>query len=146
MNLSIQIAEHDSLLYKDSVNLRRRVLRIPLGLDFSAEELMAENDQVHFVVLDDEDVIACAVFVWVNPAHLKMRQVAVAPEFQGRRIGRELVREMERWARANEVKSIELNARESAVQFYLGLRYKIVGDPFEEVGIPHSKMIKRLDS
>ena len=35
---------------------------------------------------------------------------------------------------------IALHARESAVPFYLALGYGLVGEPFEEVGIPHRKM------
>lgn len=35
-----------------------------------------------------------------------------------------------------------LHARDSALDFYLSLGYSIVGDPFEEVGIPHHRMEK----
>jgi predicted GNAT family N-acyltransferase len=49
----------------------------------------------------------------------------------------------------SEAKAIEmgkqkmvLHARDSAIDFYLLLGYKIVGDPFEEVGIPHHRMEK----
>jgi predicted GNAT family N-acyltransferase len=40
--------------------------------------------------------------------------------------------------------AIELHARANAVNFYAKYAYRIVGDEFEEVGIPHFKMIKRL--
>jgi predicted GNAT family N-acyltransferase len=35
-----------------------------------------------------------------------------------------------------------LHARDSALDFYLSLGYSIVGDQFEEVGIPHHRMEK----
>jgi predicted GNAT family N-acyltransferase len=37
-----------------------------------------------------------------------------------------------------------LHARETAVPFYKVLEYNIVGDRFEEVGIPHFRMEKAL--
>jgi predicted GNAT family N-acyltransferase len=37
-----------------------------------------------------------------------------------------------------------LHARETAVPFYLKLGYEVVGGQFEEVGIPHFKMEKKL--
>ena len=49
----------------------------------------------------------------------------------------------------DEAKAIEqgkqkmiLHARDSAMDFYLSLGYIVVGDSFEEVGIPHHKMEK----
>jgi predicted GNAT family N-acyltransferase len=38
-----------------------------------------------------------------------------------------------------------LHARATAVPFYLRLGYTVVGEPFEEVGIPHRGMEKALD-
>ena len=37
-----------------------------------------------------------------------------------------------------------LSARDTAVSFYLRLGYELVGEPFEEVTIPHRKMLKLL--
>jgi predicted GNAT family N-acyltransferase len=39
-----------------------------------------------------------------------------------------------------------LNARDTAIPFYLHLGYELVGEPFVEVGIPHRKMRKALRS
>jgi predicted GNAT family N-acyltransferase len=43
------------------------------------------------------------------------------------------------------MKSIELHARETAVPFYLNLKYLAIGNQFFEVDIPHFKMTKELD-
>jgi predicted GNAT family N-acyltransferase len=39
---------------------------------------------------------------------------------------------------------VELHARLSAVGFYRGLGYAVVGQEFQELGIPHLKMKRRL--
>jgi predicted GNAT family N-acyltransferase len=73
-----------------------------------------------------------------------MRQVAVDDKQQNKGFGTELVETAEEFCREKGFTKIELNAREASVNFYLKLNYKIVGDPFIEVGIPHKKMIKVL--
>jgi hypothetical protein len=73
-----------------------------------------------------------------------MRQVAVATSAQGKGVGSALVQYAELVAMQNGFDSMLLHARASAVPFYLRLEYAIVGDLFEEVGIPHYKMTKQL--
>ncbi|MDX1912177.1 MAG: GNAT family N-acetyltransferase, partial [Saprospiraceae bacterium] len=75
---------------------------------------------------------------------IKMRQVAVAPELQGKGVGAALVNASEEEARRRGFEKMVLNARETAVPFYLRLGYKKIGERFEEVTIPHYKMEKTL--
>jgi hypothetical protein len=75
---------------------------------------------------------------------VKMRQVAVSPQVQGKGVGRALVTYSEVVAARIGFQDMVLHAREIAVPFYLKLGYTIVGDRFEEVNIPHFKMTKSL--
>ena len=43
MNCSIKLVEYGSKEYLEMVDLRREILRIPLGLDFSEEDLNKDN-------------------------------------------------------------------------------------------------------
>ena len=139
----IQIAPHNSAHYRAAVELRRRVLRIPLGLDFSESELAEEAAQVHFVDSVDGSVVACLTLVPLGTT-LKMRQVAVDTELQGKGRGRTLVEFAEIWAAQQGFAEINLHARESAIPFYITLGYRITSEPFLEVGLPHRAMQKRL--
>jgi predicted GNAT family N-acyltransferase len=140
----IRVVPHDSPEYWQAIELRRRILRHPLGLDFTAEDLAKEVNETHIVAIDEGKVIGCLVMVPQNCSVVKMRQVAVEPSLQGQGIGADMVRASEEWARDARYSQIELNARDTAVKFYRGLQYTIVGEPFEEVTIPHSKMVKDL--
>jgi predicted GNAT family N-acyltransferase len=126
--------------YLAAVELRRRVLRVPLGLDFSSEELASEANQRHFVLEEDGDVLATLTYV-AYEGGFKMRQVAVSPDRQGRGLGKRLVLDSESAVQPEE---ITLHARVTAVPFYERLGYEVLGEPFEEVGIPHHKMGKRF--
>jgi predicted GNAT family N-acyltransferase len=75
---------------------------------------------------------------------LKMRQVAVHPDFQGKGIGHAMVVYAEVWAARNTFSKIILHARSSAVSFYINLNYSTIGSEFTEVGIPHFAMEKIL--
>ncbi len=141
-NLIIKIVEHNSTAYQQTVELRRKVLRIPLGLDFTKDELENEKDQLHVAAYLNDELVGCLVLIKLPRQTLKMRQVAVEPAMQGRGIGTRLVSWSEHWAVLNKYFRIELHARKEAVQFYLDLAYSVLGDEFKEVGIPHYKMIK----
>lgn len=131
--------------YEATVELRREVLRRPLGLDFTIEQLAAEDSDVHLALFDeDEGVVACLVLVGLEDGRVKMRQVAVREDRQGQGVGRQLVRAAETEAKGEGFLTIVLHARETAVPFYRALGYSIEGEPFEEVGIPHFAMSKEL--
>ena len=142
--VEVRVVPHGSPEYLAAVELRKRILRRPLGLDLTAEDLAAESGQTHIVALHQDRVIGCLVMVPQNCSVVKMRQVAVEPDLQGKGIGNAMVAASEEWAQWANYTLIELNARETAVKFYLGLGYTIVGEPFEEVTIPHRKMIKEI--
>lgn len=141
-DLRIEIVPHGSAQYEASVALRDRVLRQPLGLQFSQEELAKEHDQIHVIASVDGELIGVLVLVPLPPKTYKMRQVAVSPEWQGKGIGTRLVSFAEEFAIRKGICRIELHARKEAVQFYTDLAYSTIGDEFVEVGIPHFKMEK----
>lgn len=138
----IRPVEFGSPEYAATIELRRDVLRRPLGLDFTPEQLAAEGTDTHLAMLSGKEVWACLVLTPKDPLTIKMRQVAVRGDLQGRGLGRKLVEASEVWARENGFHVIILNARDTAVPFYLAQGYGLEGEPFEEVGIPHRAMRK----
>lgn len=144
MNLVCQIVEFASILQIQSIELRRKILRIPLGLDFNKHELEEEKEQIHVVCLKDNNLIGVLLLVKQANGTLKMRQVAVDDNYQGQGIGHQMVMFSEKWALKNKFRTMVLNARKTAVPFYLSMDYLIEGIEFEEVGIPHFKMTKEL--
>jgi N-acetylglutamate synthase-like GNAT family acetyltransferase len=130
--------------YWAAVDLRDSILRKPLGLHFSAEELDAEKDSQHIVCYYGGRMVACLVLRPLEGGDVQMRQVAVVPELQGRGIGTAVVEYSEALARKAGYRRMFLHARETAVAFYEKLGYSRIGDRFEEVTIPHWAMEKRF--
>lgn len=136
--------EYGSLLYEAELELRNRLLRIPLGLDIQSDDLAAEQDYRHFGMLQEDVLVACLVVVPRAPGQVQLRQVAVEEHLQGQGIGRELMLEVEAVLAKSGIASLVLNSRDTVVGFYRKLGYEPVGEGFVEVGIPHQRMEKRL--
>lgn len=126
-----------------AVELRRSVLRRPLGLDFTGEDLAAEVDQLHLVGMEEGQVVACLVLAPLGE-EMKLRQMAVSADRQGAGLGRILVQFAEQVARDRGFARMSMHARETAIGFYVSLGYEVEGDQFEEVGIPHRRMVREL--
>ncbi len=126
------------------VQLRRRILRTPLGLDFAPEDLEKEVRDIHVAGFDLAHLVGCLVLTPASAEDIKMRQVAVDDGIQGKGVGTELVLYSERLARERGYRRMVLHARDTAVPFYERLKYEIEGEPFEEVTIPHRRMVKEL--
>jgi predicted GNAT family N-acyltransferase len=143
-DIKLKLVTHGSDLYKQTVGLRYEILRKPLGLNFTEEQLAAEDSDFHFALYKNNKLAACLVMTPLESGDIKMRQVAVAENLQGQGMGKKLVKFTEDWSRENGYKKIVLHARQTAVPFYLSQDYEIVDPPFTEVGIPHRKMVKSL--
>ena len=131
--------------YKKAVDLRYLVLRKPLRLQYSKEDLAAEKKDIHVVGYEENVLVGVILLRKMEDGTLKMRQFAIHPDWQGQGLGSEMVSYCEDYALENGFTNIVLHARDTAVRFYEQLEYEKVGDKFLEVGIPHFKMQKSLE-
>jgi ribosomal protein S18 acetylase RimI-like enzyme len=125
-------AEHAAAL-----RLRDAVLRKPLQLEFTAEELAEEPACFHLGAFHGERLVAVLLLKPVGPNEVKMRQVAVDPEYQFRGIGSGLVAFAERHASERGCRRIWAHARASAAEFYRKAGYTVSEKSFLENTIPH---------
>jgi len=120
-------------------------LREPLRLEFDKESLAREYEDFHIAAYAGNELVGILLLKpGLQKEIIKMRQVAVHDEWQGKGVGKEMVKFSEEFAYRKGFKKIELNARDTAVKFYGSLGYTIQGEMFYEVGIPHKKMYKIL--
>jgi ribosomal protein S18 acetylase RimI-like enzyme len=125
--------------------LREEVLRKPLGLSLKDEDLRKEEGQLHFGLFEPPGhLVACAIAVRLSPTEAKIRQMAVSPSHQREGLGRRILSEVEKNLGARGFRNVVLDARSSAVGFYEKLGYRVVGEEFMEVTVPHFKMTKTI--
>ena len=144
-DLDFKIAPYQSKPYYEFLHIRYEILRKPLGLDYTAEQLASEQHQVHIVALSKFDiVIGGLILVFEEHQKVKMRQVAISNEFQSKGVGQQLVVFAEKYAKENNATYMHCHARDTAILFYEKLGYHIKGEEVLEVGIPHRYMYKEL--
>lgn len=126
------------------VDMRFNILRKPLGLEFSPEELAREKEDILIGCFEEEKLEGCCLLTKLDASTVKLRQMAVTSGLQGKGIGRVLLIFAENIARDRGFKKLTMNARKNAIGFYEKLGYNVVGDEFIEVTLPHFKMEKEL--
>ncbi|KYP16658.1 GNAT family N-acetyltransferase [Flavihumibacter sp. CACIAM 22H1] len=142
--MALKIIDHGTPEYNQMIKLRDDILRKPLGLSFSQEELLQEKDQILIGAFDDDKMLGCCMLVNEGDGTVRLRQMAVNNNLQGKGIGRALMNFAENIARDQGYKRLTMHARKTAIGFYEHLGYQISSEEFEEVTIPHFVMEKRL--
>jgi N-acetylglutamate synthase-like GNAT family acetyltransferase len=142
--LTILVVPYRSEEYQSALDLRYAIMRKPLGLKFTEEELRQDRDDFHIVAMIDELVIGCLVLTPHAGGLVKMRQVAVAENQQGNGVGKALVEDAEFFAIQQGFTKMYCHARDTAVSFYEKLGYRKAGEAFSSLGIEHWRMEKNL--
>ena len=142
--MALKIIDHGSSEYRQMLKLRNDILRKPLGISFTEEELEKEKDNLLVAAYDDDQLLGCCMLVKNSDKSMRLRQMAVIDSLQGKGIGKALTIFAENLARDRKFKSIIMHARKNTVGFYQKMGYNVVSDEFVEISIPHYVMEKEL--
>ena len=142
--MALKMIDHGTKEYQQMVHLRNEILRKPLGLSFNEADLEKEKEDVLIGAFEDDKILGCCLLTKVDDKSMRLRQMAVPNNMQGKGIGRALMIFAENIARDRGYKTLLMHARKTAAGFYEKLGYSISGNEFEEVTIPHYVMEKAL--
>jgi GNAT superfamily N-acetyltransferase len=143
--IEITMVPFGTPLYERTKRFREALLRTPLGLELSEQDLAGEQSQIHIAAVDRVGVVRGTVLLKpISEDTVKLRQMAVCDKVQGAGLGRKLVTFAEQVAKERGFKIIEMHARVSALGFYEKLGYATEGEKFIEVTVPTILMKKAL--
>jgi predicted GNAT family N-acyltransferase len=142
--MALKMIDHGTKEYQQMVKMRMDILRKPLGLSFTDEELEKEKDEVLIGAFEDDKMLGCCMLIKQPDNTVRLRQMAVMNNLQGKGIGRALMNFAENIARDMGYRKLSMHARKTAAGFYEKLGYHKTGDEFFEVTIPHYVMEKNL--
>lgn len=142
--MALRVITYGSPEYHRMVDLRNEILRKPLGLVFSEEELQRDLNDILIGAFDEDTMLACCILTQQDTETCKLRQMAVQKNLQGKGVGASMIHFAENVARDKGYRKVIMHARSTAVGFYEKLGYSTFGDQFEEVTIPHFNMQKTL--
>ena len=142
--MALKQIDYGSPEYDMMLRLRNDLLRKPLGLSFTPEEIEKERDDVLIGAFEDERMLGCCLLTQVDPKTLRLRQMAVYDNLQGKGIGRALMVFAENISRDMGFETLMMHSRITATGFYEKLGYVVQDGQFIEVTIPHVIMVKKL--
>lgn len=131
-------------LYQQALDLREQILRKPLGLTVTPEELADDAMRQHFCAVEGGTVIGTVSLRPRDEGTLHLKQMAVSPHKRDTRVGAQLLAHAEAWATDAGFRLMIAHARIGAEGFYFKLGYAQEGEAFEEHTIPHVRVTKRL--
>jgi predicted GNAT family N-acyltransferase len=127
----------------DALAVRREVFIEEQGVPEHRELDGEDPEATHFVAYDGEPVGAARLREY-EAGTGKVERVAVVERRRGDGLGRELMNEVEAVAADLGYAELVLHAQVPVVEFYERLGYEITSEEFEDAGIPHREMRKRL--
>ena len=142
--MALKQIDHGSKEYQKMVQLRMEILRKPLGLSFTKDELDKEINDILIAAFDDDLMLGCCILTKIDDRRIRLRQMAVQKNLQGKGIGESIIHFAENIARDKGFKILMMHARDTAIGFYEKYGYTIKGEQFEEVKTKHHVMEKRL--
>ncbi|MEO7445903.1 MAG: GNAT family N-acetyltransferase [Ferruginibacter sp.] len=142
--MAIKQIDHGSKEYSQMIQLRRLILRHPLGLEFSPEELEKEKNDILIGAFEEDTMLGCCVLSPQENESFRLRQMAVGSRLQRKGMGASIIAFAENLARDKGGKKITMHARNTVIGFYEKFGYKTFGDEFYEVTLPHHIMEKNL--
>jgi predicted GNAT family N-acyltransferase len=105
--------------------------------EWDAEDASA----LHAVLLDEHgQAVGNARLLQPSPNVAKVGRMAVLREARGKGYGARLLHALLVEARRRGHTEVRLSAQRSAEGFYAAHGFTVVGEPFDEVGIPHIEM------
>ena len=140
MSIIIRPIDYRSEDYTAMLRLRHAVLRAPLGLEFTPEQLAQDATDHHFIAVHGAVLAGGVIVALLADGSAKIRQMVVAPSHQKHGLGTQLLQQAHDFVRRMDRRNIVLHARATAIPFYEKHGYRITGAPFIEVTLPHRRM------
>lgn len=141
MKIDVKQIEYNSCDYKAMLILRDNILRKPLQLKFDIND---KKEDILIGAFIDGCIKGCCVLTPINSTIIKLRQMAVVENLQGKGVGKAVVQFAEKIAKEEGYATILMHSRSTATKFYNKLGYNIDGGEFMEVNIPHYLMQKNI--
>jgi predicted GNAT family N-acyltransferase len=136
-----------SHIYLDAVRIRQAVFveeqQVPLEIEIDEYEALC----VHFVLYNEENRATATARLLPDKEKegvVTLQRMAVLNEYRGNGYGRDVMGTIEKFATLNQFSEIILHAQVTANGFYAKMGYIAWGNEFEEAGIKHISMKKKI--
>jgi predicted GNAT family N-acyltransferase len=142
----VTLAEATSLFdFARCIQIRTRVFVMGQHVPWDREVDCYENECHHY--LASREGVALGTVRWrqYGEATAKVERLAVLEEARGLRVGTRLMEHVvNEISGLTEIQWVKLGSQDHAIPFYAALGFEVDGGGFDDAGIPHHNMVKRL--
>ena len=142
--MQIKEINYHSEEYQRLLNFRFNNLRKPLNLNWSEEDLLNENQQNHFALKNQSEIVGSFCLKKIDCSTIRLRQMAIEKKWQRQGYGSSILKFTEKFAIKNNYKKIIIIARLSALDFYKKNFFKTSGNIFTDVTVSSINMYKKI--
>ncbi len=125
-------------------SIRQAVFQAEQGvepeLDFDGKD---ETSEQIIAYLDDK-AVGTARIRYLSDRTAKIERLAVLPIVRGLGIGKQIMEKALEIAALNNIQEVVIHAQQYIIRLHQKLGFEPEGEIFEEAGIPHVKMSKKL--
>lgn len=144
MFLVFKTIEFLSQEYHEMLQLRENVMRKPLGLLLSAEDVKDDNVRTHIGGYCNGVLICACSFKIIHRKIAHLYSVCVKQEFQNRGVGQQLMHFTEKYVKLLGAARLYVEGRESAKKFYQKCVFSPCGSEYIDMNILHQDMRKDI--
>jgi predicted GNAT family N-acyltransferase len=129
---------------KDVLEIRRQVFTEEQGIKREQDIDGLDQNSDHIIAYDNNAPVGTARIRYKIGIQAKLERIAVLKPYRGQGIGKKTIEASLGMAKTKGVLEVTLDSQQSAAGFYQKLGFRQEGAPFEEVGIPHVVMTRKL--
>lgn len=135
----------NSNVYSDALAIRFAVFVDEQHVPKEIEKDTLETACHHAVgYINDIPLATARLYITKDTTTAKVQRVAVSKHARGKQFGRFLMDEVERYACTLQITTLRLGAQNHAIGFYQQLGYTVDGLEYEDAGILHHDMEKKI--
>lgn len=142
-NLEIKLVSYAEA-FTEIKAIRYQVFTLEQGVEPQLEFDGKDDTAQHLLASLNSQPVGTTRIRFLSPQTAKIERLAVLSTARGQGIGRKLMETALEIIAATEVLETVIHAQDYIKQLYLSLGFEQRGEQFEEAGISHVKMIKKM--
>lgn len=142
--MSINIKNITSAEFSHAQTIRKIVFQAEQGVDAALEFDGQDETSDHVVAYLDSQPVGTARIRYLDQKTAKIERLAVLPIARGKGIGKQIMEVALDIAAKKNIQEVVIHAQQYIIGLHQKLGFEPEGEIFEEAGIPHVKMRKKL--
>ncbi|MBE9031190.1 GNAT family N-acetyltransferase [filamentous cyanobacterium LEGE 11480] len=139
-DLTIELVNFNAEVQAIRVAVFQQEQGVAAALEFDGQDAQ----MVHLLACWQGQPVGTARILYCDATTAKLQRVAVVSAYRSRGIGQAMMQFALEHLQQQGVNLIKIHAQQLVVPFYENLGFTITSDRFQEAGIPHVKMQRRL--